>query len=108
MTTSYSLNFELLCRYTREVLEEATAVAEDLPEGWELNVSAASDIVLNHKSGFWVGIEMRGLKVEDRTWRPWRGSVAVAPETRGTLKEAVQYTIKMAERFSKEYFHGKH
>lgn len=92
----------LLNDYTKEVLKEASKV--DLPKGWSINVSAASDVVLHHDSGFWVGIEMRGLKVEDRTWRPWRGSVAVAPETRPTLQEATEYTIEMAERFLKEAY----
>lgn len=87
---------EVLNPYTLEVLEETVEAAKDLPEGWELHVSAVSDVVLRHiQSGSWIGLHMKGLKKEKRKWSYYRGSVVLAtPNTSWlTLSEAIVSSI---------------
>lgn len=85
------MNLDLLNKYTQEVLAEATEVALTLPEGWNISVSAGSDVVLEYElAGQWIGLYMKGIDRVLRTWRPWRGSLilTIPTATWSTLEEA--------------------
>jgi hypothetical protein len=82
----------LLSDFTRQVLAEARAVQPTLPDGWDVTVSATSDVILAHRgAGQWVGIRMAGIG-EHHRWEAWRGSRSIGVPDRNswpTLAAAV-------------------
>lgn len=70
--------------FTKEVLEDVAGV--ELPDGFEITVSADSDVVLAHPSGHWIGLRRRG-----RSYEAWRGSIYRFPVRFPSLEDAVRY-----------------
>lgn len=93
------LGGELLTEYTKTMLEVAHIASAGLPPDYSIKVSASSDVVISHEpSGEWLGVEMKGMDPERRSWHPWRGSVLM-PDTAkyATLDEVIDKVIEMVE-----------
>ncbi len=84
----------LLNSFTRAVLAAAETVVPTLPEGFRMNVSADSDVVLEGPGGAWVGIQRTGDDAH-RAWFGWRGSIHYRwGELFPTLAEAIAFYIE--------------
>lgn len=89
----------LLNAYTKAVIAEAVEAGHALTDGFELSVSADSDVVLKKiKNRHWVGFQMKGLRPGKRQWQAWRGSLWTAQDcanpTWPSLLDAVYHYIE--------------
>jgi hypothetical protein len=92
----------LINAYTKAVIGEAIEAGHALTDGFQLTVSADSDVVLDKiKNRHWVGFKMRGIHTGRRQWEAWRGSLWTAEECRGrtwpSLLDAVYCFIEKPE-----------
>ena len=79
---------DLLCGYTREVLDHMSGVI--VPVGCTFELAADSDVFLGRPDRAWVGLRLSGAT---QTWRQSRG-VLTTHASFATLQEAVDHFAK--------------
>lgn len=100
----------LINAYTKAVIGEAIEAGHALSDGFQLTVSADSDVVLDKvKNRHWIGFKMRGIYQGRRQWEAWRGSLYTPEECRSrtwpTLLDAVYHFVEKPDWRAGEVAH---